>query len=200
MWPTLKILLVLGCLTCLTEAFNYMFIMDDDGLLAPCESQPGNLINFRDGLFDMTNAKLGKFNGKLSMEGDLAVVWDDVQPEDTLAFLGQIYKWEHNSWQKTMFSASSKNFCRSMFEKGQYWYDFWTKHITNADEIMKQCLNTKGAVLKHELFEPVLKGSLNVPNLDGRYKLVLTIDAIDKNNVKRPVTACTEFRGIVKRS
>ncbi|EDV36822.1 uncharacterized protein Dana_GF13150 [Drosophila ananassae] len=200
MWPTLKILLILGGLTTLTEAFNYMFIMDDDGLMAPCEDQPGNHINFMDGLFDMSTSKLGKFDGKLRMEGDLIVKWTDVQPEDTLTFVGQIYKWEHNAWQKTMFSASSKNFCRNMFEKGQYWYDFWTKHITNADEIMNQCLNTPGAVLKHELFEPILKGSLNVPNLEGRYKLVITVDAFDKKNVKRPVTACTEFRGIVKKS
>lgn len=66
--------------------------------------------------------------------------------------MGLIYKWEHNAWQKTMFSASSKNFCSNMFEKGQYWYDFWTKHITNADEIMNQCLNTPGVSYNSYLF------------------------------------------------
>lgn len=84
MWPTLKILLILGGLTTLTEAFNYMFIMDDDGLMAPCEDQPGNHINFMDGLFDMSKSKLGKFDGKLRMEGDLIVKWTDVQPDDTI--------------------------------------------------------------------------------------------------------------------
>lgn len=55
-------------------------------------------------------------------------------------------------------------------------------------------------MLKHENYEVLLKGNLNVPNLEGRYKLVLTVEAFDKKNVKRPVTACTEFRGIIKKA
>lgn len=80
----MKILLILGGLTSLTEAFNYIFIMDDDGLWANCENEPGNLINFKDGVFDMSKSKLGKIDGKLRMEGDLTVKWTDVQPDDRI--------------------------------------------------------------------------------------------------------------------
>ncbi|XP_016940756.4 uncharacterized protein CheB42a [Drosophila suzukii] len=193
MRATLRIL-VLQVFICWAEAIEYQFVVDEDGIFAPCEDQHGNPSNI-DGLLDMSTVKVTNAGNKISIEGEHAVVWKDVQPEDTIKLFGQVYRQEKGTWQKTMFSGSSNNFCHNMFENNQYWFKFWTQYIKNSDEIKNKCLNTLGAVLRYEQFELDLKGNLNAPNLEGRYKLVVQIEAFDKRNVKRPVSICTELRG-----
>ncbi|XP_017031058.1 uncharacterized protein CheB42a [Drosophila kikkawai] len=194
MWTKLRIVVFQLCLITLTQATEYQFKIDDEGVYRPCENQPGNPSNV-DALLDMSKLKVATHGGVLEIEGEPPVIWKDVQPGDTITFLGQIYRMEHNTWQKTMFSASSKNFCRNMFEKGQLWYQFWTQHITNSDEIKTKCLNTPGAVLKIEKYQLEMKANVNIPSFEGRYKLVILLEAFDKRNTKRPVSICTEIRG-----
>ncbi|XP_017078187.1 uncharacterized protein LOC108112608 [Drosophila eugracilis] len=187
-------ILVLQMVVCLAGAIEYQLNLDKDGVFAPCEDQPENPANF-DSLLDMSSVKVNNVVSKVEIEGEQVIIWKDVQPGDTVKLLGQVYRLDKDTWQKTMFSASSNNFCKNMFEKNQYWYQFWTGHIMNDDEIKSKCLTTPGAVIKYKPYELELKANLNVPNLEGRYKLVLKIEAFDKRNVKRPVSICTEFRG-----
>ncbi|XP_033246345.1 uncharacterized protein LOC117187710 [Drosophila miranda] len=184
---------------CLSRAIEYEFLLEKDGLMAPCENHPGNPSGF-DALFDMSILNITqKAESTLQLTGDTVIVWQDVEPSDTITLFGQIYQFEQGNWQKTMFSASSKDFCKNMFEKNQYWYKFWTQNIINSKDVRKTCINTRGSLVKHESFEVDLKASVNVPNLGGRYKLVVLFEAFDKSNVKRPVSICSEFRGIVRR-
>nr|AAM18382.1 putative pheromone response factor [Drosophila melanogaster] len=187
-------ILVLQVVICLAGATEYQLTLDKDGLLAPCENQPGNPSGF-EAMVDTSSLKVHNLGSKVRIEGEQKVVWKDVQPGDTLKVFGQVYRLDKGTWQKTMFTASSNNFCKNMFDKNQYWYNFWTKYISNSDEIKEKCLTTPGAVLKYKDYELDLKTSLNVPNLDGRYKLVVQIEAFDKRNVRRPVPICIEFRG-----
>ncbi|XP_041451437.1 uncharacterized protein LOC121405003 [Drosophila obscura] len=181
------------------KAFCYEFILDKDGLFAPCENYPGNPAGI-DALFDMSKFEITlKAESTVQMAGDAVIVWQDVKPSDTVTMFAQVYHYEQGTWQKTMFSASSNNFCKNMFEKNQYWYKFWTQHIINSDEVKKTCLNTRGSLLKHESFDQELKVNVNVPNMNGRYKLVLLFEAFDNRNVKRPVSVCTELRGMIQK-
>ncbi|XP_016978720.1 uncharacterized protein LOC108044274 [Drosophila rhopaloa] len=197
MRASLKILMLQ--LICLTGAIDYQLTLDDNGIFAPCTNIPGNPSNV-EGLFDMSFLKVTNDGSKIKVEGKHTVVWKDVQPGDTIKFLGQVNRLEKGTWQKTMFSTSSNNFCKSMFEKNQQWYQFWTQYISNADEIKSKCLNTPGAVFNYAPnYEIELKASLNVPNLEGRYKLAMQFEAFDNRNVKRPVSICSEFRGTLKK-
>nr|XP_017001556.2 uncharacterized protein LOC108060377 [Drosophila takahashii] len=193
MSATLRIL-VLQVIISWAGATEYQLILDEDGHLAPCEHHPGNPSNF-DAMVDMTTVNVTNSGNKMAVEGQQSVIWKDVQPGDNIKISVQILRMEKGSWQKTMFGTSSNNFCKNMFDKNQMWYQFWTKYITNSDEIKSKCLNTPGAVIKYQPYEIELRANLNVPNLDGRYKVVLLIEAFDKRNVKRPVSICTEFRG-----
>ncbi|XP_016958274.1 uncharacterized protein LOC108030098 [Drosophila biarmipes] len=198
MRATLRILL-LQVFICWTRAAEYQLVLDEDGFLAPCEDQQGSPFNM-DSLLDMSTPKVINAGNKISIEGEHAVIWKDVQPGDTVKFFGQVYRQDKDSWQKTMFSSNSNNFCHSMFDKNAYWFKFWTQYISNSDEIRKKCLNTPGAVLKYKNFELNFKANLNVPNLEGRYKIVMQLEAFDKHNIKRPVSICTEFRGTVSKA
>ncbi|EDW46681.1 uncharacterized protein LOC6607918 [Drosophila sechellia] len=187
-------ILVLQVIICLAGATEYQLTLDKDGLLATCENQPGNPSGV-EAMLDSSSLEVHNLGSKVRIEGEQKVVWKDVQPGDKLKVFGQVYRQDKGTWQKTMFTASSNNFCKNMFDKNQYWYIFWTKFISNSDEIKEKCLTTPGAVLKYKDYELDLKTSLNVPNLDGRYKLVVQLEAFDKRNVKRPVLICIEFRG-----
>ncbi|XP_039478932.1 uncharacterized protein LOC120443741 [Drosophila santomea] len=183
---------------CLARAIEYQLTLDDDGFLAPCENQPDNTFSL-DAMLESSSLTIHNLGSKVRIKGEHKVVWKDVQPGDTLKMFGQVYRLDKGTWQKTMFSASSNNFCKNMFDKNQYWYSFWTKYINNSDEIKEKCLTTPGAVIKYKDFEVDLKASLNIPNLEGRYKLVAQLEAFDKRNLKRPVSICVEYRGTVER-
>ncbi|EDV59761.1 uncharacterized protein LOC6541460 [Drosophila erecta] len=190
-------ILVLQVVICFAGATEYQLTLDDDGFLAACENQPGNPASF-EALFENSSLTIQNLGSKVQVDGEHKVVWKDVQPGDTLKMFGQVYRLDKGTWQKTMFTASSNNFCKNMFDKNQYWYNFWTKYISNSDEIKEKCLTTPGANIKYKDYVLELKSSLNVPNLEGRYKLVVQLEAFDKRNEKRPVSICMECRGTVK--
>ncbi|XP_017050265.1 uncharacterized protein LOC108094282 [Drosophila ficusphila] len=188
-----KILVFQLFLVIMAGAIEYQLFVDEDDVFAPCENQPGNPSN-SDSLFDPT-WKITTHGGKVAIEAQQTVVWKDVQPGDTVKLFAQVFRMEKNTWQKTMISVNSNNFCKNMFDKGQYWYQFWTQYIRNSDEIKTKCIVTPGAVIKYNPIDVELKVNLNVPNMSGRYKVVVQFDAFDKSNVKRPVSICSEFRG-----
>jgi len=82
MRATLRIVL-LQVFICWAGAIEYQFVVDEDGVFAPCEDQHENPSNI-DGLLDMSTVKVTNAENKISIEGEHAVVWKDVQPEDTI--------------------------------------------------------------------------------------------------------------------
>lgn len=55
-----------------------------------------------------------------------------------------IMKFDRGSWRATPLSLSVDDACKILYDKNQYWYQFWTEYITNADEIKDNCLNVPG--------------------------------------------------------
>lgn len=43
-----------------------------------------------------------------------------------------------------MYGIVDKDVCKSMYDEDQFWYKYWTKFITNKDEVQSKCLNTLG--------------------------------------------------------
>lgn len=48
------------------------------------------------------------------------------------------------TWEPTVFSVATPDFCSVMFDEDQYWYKYWTKHILNREEAEKNCLRVPG--------------------------------------------------------
>lgn len=48
------------------------------------------------------------------------------------------------TWEPTVFSVATPDFCSVMFDEDQYWYKYWTKHILNREEVEQKCLRTPG--------------------------------------------------------
>jgi len=53
-------------------------------------------------------------------------------------------KFEWGSWQPTVYSMKVSNVCSIMYDKNQYWYILWLKHVTNLEEVKGKCLNVPG--------------------------------------------------------
>jgi len=55
-------------------------------------------------------------------------------------------------------------------------------------------------VLVYDEFLMVLHlENVNTSNLQGRYKAVITLEAFDEHNVRRPSSLCVEIRGDLER-
>jgi len=52
--------------------------------------------------------------------------------------------YNRGSWEPTVFSMATPDFCASMFDENQSWFKYWTKHISNRDEVMEKCFKTRG--------------------------------------------------------
>lgn len=55
-----------------------------------------------------------------------------------------MWRYERGSWEPTIFAINEKNFCNVMYNKDQYWYKYWTIHVTNLKEVESKCINHKG--------------------------------------------------------
>jgi len=49
---------------------------------------------------------------------------------------------DRGTWTSTVFSLSSRDFCKVMYDKNQLWYKYWTEHVSN--DIEDKCLNVSG--------------------------------------------------------
>lgn len=55
-----------------------------------------------------------------------------------------VMKFDRGSWRTTPLALSVDDACKILYDKNQYWYQFWTEYITNADEVKDNCLNVPG--------------------------------------------------------
>ncbi|XP_002063146.3 uncharacterized protein LOC6640361 [Drosophila willistoni] len=136
-----------------------------------------------------------RFSGNMTMQ------WKGVEPGDTISFLFQLMDFDEytQSWKPSIFKADSKNICPEVFSKNKYWYQYFTKHITNKDEVEDKCISVHGLLIQYETFEILLKGNLGfVPNLTGTKKVIILFEAFDKNLQKRPYSFCTQVVGEVR--
>nr|XP_043067622.1 uncharacterized protein LOC108122660 [Drosophila bipectinata] len=137
----------------------------------------------------------------MAIEGNLTVVWN-IQPGDRIELTIQLLYMDRGTWQPTVFSINTKDFCKIMYDKRQFWYKFWTKHITNVDDIKDRCLTVPGVctyiIMETYLLVLVASAQSTGPLREGRYKTRIIYRAFDPLNFKeRTNPICFEVRGEV---
>ncbi|KAI8037260.1 hypothetical protein M5D96_010011 [Drosophila gunungcola] len=125
-----------------TWATDYELLLEDPDILSPCSDGPPGSIDARQAAnFDdfMINADADV----LHVSGNVTLTWD-VQPTDRIAARLELFHFNRGSWESTVFSMSSQDFCSIMYDKNQYWYKYWTGFITNRHEVEKKCITEPG--------------------------------------------------------
>ncbi|XP_017031056.1 uncharacterized protein [Drosophila kikkawai] len=179
-------------------AVDYELLLEDPDVFSRCtEPQPGAL-HFED-LFNKDDLELDQEAEIIHISGDLTTIWD-VQPTDRISARFAVMHFERGSWEPTVFSLATGDFCSVMFERDSYWFKQWTSHISNRKEIQEKCLNTRGTTLVHDPFDFRLNlENITGPTFQGRYKVVCTFEAFDEKNIPRRNSICFEMRGEVKK-
>jgi len=52
--------------------------------------------------------------------------------------------YNRGSWEPTLFSLATPDFCAAMFDENQSWFKYWTKYISNREEVQEKCFKTRG--------------------------------------------------------
>ncbi|XP_016958276.1 uncharacterized protein LOC108030101 [Drosophila biarmipes] len=185
-------LLFFGVTTC--WATDYELMLEDPDIFSTCtEGPPGSISVGEAANFD--DFVIEQESDILHLSGSVTVQWD-VQPTDRISARVDLLHFNRGTWEPTIFSIATKDFCSIMYDKNQYWYKYWTRFVLHQHEVAKKCLREPGLVLEHEPFDLRLKlENVHGPNLRGRHKMVIKLQASDENDVPRPNSICTEIRG-----
>ncbi|XP_017001558.2 uncharacterized protein CheB42b [Drosophila takahashii] len=186
------LLLFLGLARC--WAMNYELLIEDPDILSPCTDGPPGSINARQAA-NFEDLVIEHETDVLHVSGNITMIWD-VQPTDRIAARLDVFHQNRGTWEPTVFSMATQDFCSIMYDKNQYWYKYWTGFIINRHDVAKKCFRERGTVLVHEPFDLKLKlENIQGPTLRGRYKLVFKLQAFDVMNIPRPTSICAEIRG-----
>ncbi|XP_068146858.1 uncharacterized protein [Drosophila tropicalis] len=178
-------------------ATDYELLLEDPDIFSPCtEGVPGS-VGIGE-IFDLSQIEYNQDSDVIHVSGNATTTWD-IQPTDRIAGSFAIFHNERGNWEPTVFSMSTQDFCSSMYNADSYWYKSWTKHITNKNEVQSKCLNTPGTLLVHEPFDVQLVIYNVRGSAQGRYKVVVTLEAFDEKNMRRETSLCFEIRGEVEK-
>ncbi|XP_032590847.1 uncharacterized protein LOC116805064 [Drosophila grimshawi] len=199
MW-TIFLLFGLSCQSVLSA--NYEFLPEDPDIFSDCRNPPGppGATNIK-GLFSLDELELSLIGDMVHIEGNLTTVWD-IQPTDRIYAAARVMHWNRGVWQSTVFDLHTKDLCKILYDKAQYWYTAWVRHVTNVDEVRSKCLYLKdGLKIIHEPFDlKMVYENIQGVKLYGRYKIVIIMEAFEEHkNIKRPTTVCVEIIGDVNR-
>ncbi|XP_030241095.1 uncharacterized protein LOC115562978 [Drosophila navojoa] len=179
-----------------SNGLNYRFIAEDDEFFAECDKAPSNALNFH-GMADLSQITFARNDGIIAISGNATATWP-IKPGDRIEGKGVMFWYDRGIWHPTQFSMTVHDCCAVMYDKPQYWYKYWTKHIINSEEIKDQCFNP-GTKMLHEPFElDIIMPFTGLP-LNGRYKVVTTLRAFDKSNVQRDTSVCLQAIGEFER-
>ncbi|XP_017856805.1 PREDICTED: uncharacterized protein LOC108609597 [Drosophila arizonae] len=174
----------------------YRFIPEDDEFFEDCDNAPSNALNLH-GFVDTSQISFSRNNGIITVSGNTTAIWN-IKPGDRIEGKAVMFQYDRGIWRPTQFSVTVRNCCAVIYDKPQYWYKYWTQHITNREEIKDQCFYP-GTKMIYEPFEiDVLMQFTGLP-LNGRYKIVTTFRAFDKRNVQRDTIICLQTVGEFER-
>ncbi|EDW90949.2 uncharacterized protein LOC6530310 isoform X3 [Drosophila yakuba] len=191
-------LLILFVALAITWATDYNALIEDQGIYVQCSEAPAGSLGPHDG-FNLDNMEMNMEPEGIYVSGNMTVKLN-FSLSDRISARFSVMHYERGTWQPTMFNLHSANFCEVMFDEDQYWFKYWFKHIRNREEVREKCLKVKDTVLVYNEFLMVLQlENVNTSNLQGRYKAVITLEAFDEHDVRRPTSFCVEIRGDLER-
>ncbi|KAH8421041.1 hypothetical protein KR222_005249, partial [Zaprionus bogoriensis] len=192
----MKFLLQMKVLTIFVQvlsAAKYLFSPYNEDVFTPCPDQPDNVYSI-DRIFDLSALTM-----KMDMDnthhitGNVTTTWN-ISKTDRIEAYFAILKLDRGSWVSTFLAISISDFCKVAYDKNQYWYMFWTKHIINSQDVRDNCLNVPGTILVHEPF--VVDMRFDIPgSFSGRHKILGKLKAFGPRNVPRDPSACLEIIG-----
>ncbi|XP_034665372.1 uncharacterized protein LOC117899465 [Drosophila subobscura] len=173
---------------------TYELLVADENLFSDCPSPAEGTLN-QNGLFDFSNFSTSMNAEGVTLAGSMTSVWN-IQPEDRVEMAVALLYLDRGNWQPTVFSLVSKDFCKSMYDEKQYWYKFWTEHVTNSKDVKDKCVHP-GTKLVMEQYILSLKAAITGPLRSGRYKAQIRFNAFPQGGAKRPPSICFEVIGDV---
>ncbi|XP_016958275.1 uncharacterized protein LOC108030100 [Drosophila biarmipes] len=191
MWRTLLLLIVIATSSWATD---YELLLEDPDIFAPCTEGPPGSIGFNEA-FNADNLEINQDADIIHVSENITATWD-VESTDRISGRFSVMHYNRGSWEPTLFTMATPDFCAAMFDENLSWYKYWTQYISNPEEIKEKCFNTRGTVLMHKPFDLQLRlTDIRGTSLKGRYKIVCTFEAFDENDVPRKNTICFEIRG-----
>ncbi|KAH8421038.1 hypothetical protein KR222_005232, partial [Zaprionus bogoriensis] len=190
------ILLAIIMLISVINAIRFAFIPVYESLFTPCPNAPDGVYGAQQA-FDISALTMEMdIDNTLKISGNITSRWN-IEKTDRLQTRLELYKFDRNIWIPTTIAIAIYDSCKMLYNKNQYWYVFWTKHITNAEDIKDNCFNVAGTIFVHEPFE--VEMIFNVPgSYNGRHKILATIKAFGPNNVLRNTSICVEIIGDIE--
>ncbi|XP_062123273.1 uncharacterized protein LOC133836701 [Drosophila sulfurigaster albostrigata] len=191
MWFS-QVLIVLAVYLNVSYTYKYQYMPVDDEIFAKCQKQRNNQYDMNS-LFDFSEWTLEMVGESVIGYGNVTTVWD-VQPTDRIQLDFQILHLEKGTWQPTIYSMKVLDFCSVMYNKNQYWYQFWTRNIKHQDVVKSKCINTPGTTLQQNVcnFTSIFESHLK---LFGIYKAEIRLSAFNKFQRIRPIKICSEVKG-----
>ncbi|XP_023171625.2 uncharacterized protein LOC111599962 [Drosophila hydei] len=195
----LPLLLLSSQMLCQVLAADYEMLIDDPEIFTDCKENPPGAKGIS-GLFNLDELELTLDGDKIHVAGNATTVWD-IEPTDRITASARLLQLDRGIWQPTVFSIASQDFCGIMYDKDQYWFKYWTRHVDDIDTMKGKCINHKGTKLIHSPFDlNMVLNNVRGTTLHGRYKIVVTLEAFDdEKSVKRPDSICVEIIGDCER-
>ncbi|XP_017043695.1 uncharacterized protein LOC108089809 [Drosophila ficusphila] len=177
------------------RAADYILLIEDSDFYTPCTEGPPGSIGMNEA-YDVSELVVDMDEEGLHVSGNITTLWDFPRTDRISARLN-VLRFNRGSWEPTLYSVHTPDFCAVMFDPNLFWYNCWFKNLANREEIQEKCIATKGTVMQYNSFivTPRLNNVMVGPTIKRRFKLVFTFEAFDENNQRRPTSVCFELTG-----
>ncbi|XP_017003404.2 uncharacterized protein CheB74a [Drosophila takahashii] len=172
---------------------SYEYVFEDEKVFAECMDSPPGYSNISR-LFDLTFFHTEMTPEGLHATGKLISSWD-IQPTDRIEGRLSVLYLDRGTWQPTVLNMITRDFCKIYLDPKQFWYTCFPKYIINREEAEEKCFTHIGTEFVFEPFMPEMYFGVGINMPPGRKRIVITLAAVDLNNVTRPNGVCFEMRG-----
>nr|XP_017006165.2 uncharacterized protein LOC108063551 [Drosophila takahashii] len=187
-----EILLVVVSIISLASGYKYELTVLDEDVFSSCPDAPPGTLDIS-GVMDLAELSTSMNADGITVSGNVTLTWD-IQLKDRVQVNMQLLYLERGTWTPTVFSITSMDLCKDLYDKNFFWYKYWTQYISN--DVKDKCLNVPGTKIIHNTF--LLSLTTTAVGLrEGRYKANIMIRAYDSSGTERPTRICIEIQGEV---
>ncbi|KAH8416700.1 hypothetical protein KR222_007506 [Zaprionus bogoriensis] len=184
-----ELCLLIACLR-LSHGYHYQAKLLNEEVFDECSRPHYNSI---ESLFDLSELRFRMESDVVFVSGNTTLKWA-VDIKDRIEATITFFYYERFAWQQRAYVFVLKDFCKYMYEKNRFWYEFWLQHVINVDEVRDKCLSVPGTKLIHRPFELKLDLNLGFSLRSGLYKLEMTFTPFNERNIRSSAPICFEIR------
>ncbi|XP_075168308.1 uncharacterized protein LOC142240493 [Haematobia irritans] len=183
-------LAVIAASLIIVGAIRYEFAFDDEDVFQKCEDRPET--NSIHDIFDMSKLLYHYYDGSINVTGNITCAWKGVKPTDRIHMKVDVLKFVRGTWQPTVFTLLSTDFCMIQYSEDNFWYEVWSQYIPEDE---RKCLNNYGHVYHMRDYNLKIIFDDMMNREGGRYKLVITGNAFDEYNMRKGKSICIAIPG-----